>query len=94
MTRRNGVWVAAALGLLAALTSCAPAQQASSTRSYEVWVTNQSENKVQILDGQSVKVIAEIPVASKPHNVTFSPDFKTAYIASVGSNDFTVIDAV
>ena len=58
MTRRNGVVVAAALGLLVALTSCAPAQQASSTRSYEVWVANQRFDKVQILDGQSLKIIA------------------------------------
>ena len=65
----------------------------STAGAYEVWVTNQAVNKVQILDGQSLKVLAEVPGADKPHNVTFSPDFKTAYVASVGSNDFTVIDA-
>ncbi|HZX60314.1 MAG TPA: hypothetical protein VFF51_01065, partial [Candidatus Methylomirabilis sp.] len=84
MARDWRVFGALVLVLLILLPSYAAA--------YEVWVTNQSENKVQILDGQSLKILAEVPVASKPHNVAFSPDFKTAYVASVGSNDFTVID--
>src|SRR5574341_826061 len=58
---------------------------------YEVWVTNQGLNKVQVIDGDSLKVVGEISAGTKPHNVTFSRDFKRAYVANVGSN--TVIDA-
>ena len=60
---------------------------------YEVWVTNQGINKVQILDGKTLKVIAEITAGTKPHNVTFTDDGKFAWVANVGSNDVSVIDA-
>ena len=72
--------------------------------SFEIWVANQGLDKIQILDGESLKVTAEIdadtdgkPATSKPHMVLFSPDFKYAYVANVGSapktNNILVISA-
>jgi len=60
---------------------------------YEVWVTNQQTNKVQVLDGASLQVVDEISAGEKPHNLTFSKDGKRVYVANLRSNGVTVIDA-
>lgn len=59
--------------------------------SYEIWVTNQAKDSVQIIDGPTLKVVAEIPIdndgqsaTSKPHTISFSPDGRYAYVANVG----------
>lgn len=64
-----------------------------SAHAYEIWVTNQRTNKIQILDGTSLQVTGEITAGGKPHNITFGKDAKTAYVANLRSNDVTVIDA-
>ncbi len=72
--------------------------------SYEIWVANQGLDKIQIVDGESMKVTAEIsvdtddkPATSKPHMILFSPDYKYAYVANVGAapktNNILVIRA-
>ncbi|MBI3995142.1 MAG: YncE family protein [Nitrospirae bacterium] len=72
--------------------------------SFEIWVANQGLDKIQIIDGESLKVTAEIeadadgkPATSKPHMILFSPDYKYAYVANVGSapktNNILVIRA-
>jgi YVTN family beta-propeller protein len=63
-------------------------------KAYEVWVTNQRTNKIQIVDGGSLHVVGEIDAGQKPHNLTFSKDGKIAYVAELRSNAVTVIDAV
>jgi len=59
---------------------------------HEIWVANRGTDKVQILDGNTLKVKAQVSVGKKPQSVTFSPDFKRAYVANAGSGDVTVID--
>ena len=83
---RGGWWAGAGLVFLLVGTPVG-------ADAYEVWVTNQGLNKVQVIDGDSLKIIGEISAGTKPHNVTFSRDFKRAYVANVGSNNVTVIDA-
>ena len=72
--------------------------------SYEIWVTNQTEDNIQIFHSGTLKPIAKIPVdqdkipqTSKPHTIQFSPDRKFAYVANVGSkantNNILVIRA-
>lgn len=69
---------------------------------FEIWVTNQSADTVQIIDGRVFNLLAEIPVdddgkpaTAKPHTVRFSPDRRYAYVANVGAragrNNVTVI---
>ena len=60
--------------------------------SYEIWVTNQTKDNIQIFHSRTLKTIAKIPVdhdlipqTSKPHAIEFSPDRKFAYVANVGS---------
>ena len=70
--------------------------------SYEIWVTNQSKDAVQIIDGPTLKVVAEIPMdddgqpaTTKPHTISFSPNGRYAYVANVGaktgSHNITII---
>lgn len=74
----------------------------ASAKSYEIWVANQGLDKIQIIDGTTLKVTDEIemdgdgvPATSKPHMVLFSPGYRYAYVANVGAakdtNNITVI---
>jgi YVTN family beta-propeller protein len=79
-------WVGAGAFLLAGFT---PVTWGAG---YEIWVANQGLDRIQIIDGESLKVTAEIevdadgkPATSKPHMVLFSPDYQYAYIANVGA---------
>jgi YVTN family beta-propeller protein len=59
----------AVIAFLTALTSIAQGW------AYEVWVTNQDDHTVSIIDTETNKVIATItPGGKKPHNVAFSHD--------------------
>ena len=60
----------------------------------EAWVANMKGANVQIIDTSSNKVVKTIPTGAGAHNVTFSPDGKLAYIANLGTNSITIIDAV
>jgi len=84
-------WAVIALGVLLGSTGYGTTGWAAGS-TYEVWVTNQGINKVQILDGKTLGVIAEVAAGTKPHNVTFTADGKYAWVANVGSNNVTVID--
>jgi YVTN family beta-propeller protein len=80
-------------GLLMLLIAAHPlVAQEKMGGSYEIWVANQGLDKIQIVDGASMKVVSEIevdtdgkPATSKPHMIIFSPDYKYAYVANVGS---------
>ncbi|MGI0002661.1 MAG: YncE family protein [Nitrosopumilaceae archaeon] len=69
---------------------------------YEIWVTNQGLDKIQILkikDGETLEPVAEIeidgdgkPATSKPHMIFFDSATKYAYVANVGAGAVTIID--
>ncbi len=75
------------------------AQAGVSQSTHEIWVADQALDKIIVFDGATHQILAEIavdgdhqPATSKPHFVSFSPDFTYAYIANVGTNNLTVID--
>lgn len=52
---------------------------------YELWITNQARNLIQVVRDE--RIVAEIALDGPtrvPHIVTFSPDGRYAYLASVG----------
>src|SRR5262245_4321473 len=59
----------------------------------ELWVTNMKSANVQVFDPTTLKLVATIPADKGAHNVTFSPDEQLAFIANVGANNVTIIDA-
>jgi YVTN family beta-propeller protein len=66
---------------------------ATAARCAEVWVGNQRTATVQVVDAESLGLLAEIAVGLKPHNVVFSKDGHRAYVANLRSGDFSVVDA-
>ena len=60
----------------------------------EVWVTNMVSANVQVIDPDTMAVVATIPADKGAHNVTFSHDGKLAFIANTRANNVTIIDAV
>jgi len=72
--------------VVAAMSASSPAQ------AYEIWVTNQRTNKVQVINGKSLKVVAEIETGVKPHNITMNHNGTRAYVANLKSGNFVVID--
>jgi YVTN family beta-propeller protein len=89
---RPPVRIGRAVALLTGLVMLFGASLTASA--YEIWVTNQRTDRIQILTGTSLRVVDEIPAGEKPHNITFSKDGKTAYVANLRSNNVTVVDAI
>jgi DNA-binding beta-propeller fold protein YncE len=60
----------------------------------ELWVTNMKSANMQVFNPTTLKLSTTIPTDKGAHNVTFSPNGKLAFIANVGANNVTIIDAV
>jgi YVTN family beta-propeller protein len=60
----------------------------------EIWVVNQQTARLDIIDGESLEVVAEVETGVKPHLITMSPDEKRAYVANLRSGDISIVDAV
>ncbi|HMQ03020.1 MAG TPA: cytochrome D1 domain-containing protein [Pyrinomonadaceae bacterium] len=60
-------------------------------------VLNKTDNDMAIIDPVSMKVTAKVPVGVGPHEVVFSEDGKTAFVANYGTgpqpgNSLSIID--
>jgi YVTN family beta-propeller protein len=55
-------------------------------------VTTGRGGHVDVLDTNTLKFIASIPVGSRPWGIGLSPDGRYAYTANGPSNDVSVID--
>jgi hypothetical protein len=55
-------------------------------------VACEAANSLIILDIESGKVLAEIPVGAQPHFVLLSQDDALAYVSNRGSDDVSVVD--
>ncbi|MBI2879050.1 MAG: beta-propeller fold lactonase family protein, partial [Candidatus Rokubacteria bacterium] len=60
---------------------------------YTVYVTNQGENTISIIDGKAKKVLRTVKVSQgKPHNAILSKGNKWLYVANVGSGSVSIFD--
>src|SRR5438270_3423719 len=57
-----------------------------------LYVTNQLDNTLSVIDGSTYKVVATVPVGAFPAGVVVSPDGRHAYIAQGGDNAVAVFD--
>jgi len=58
-----------------------------------LWVCSRLNSHVYIYSIPELKMTADIEVGHDPDWITFSPDSKTAYVASAGSDSVSVVDA-
>ena len=85
-------WLTATVALLMvclglSIPSRAPAAE---TR---VFVTNEKSNNVTVIQPETQKVLATIPVGKRPRGVTVSRDGRRVFVANSNSNNVSVIDA-
>ncbi|MFM8395664.1 MAG: beta-propeller fold lactonase family protein [Acidobacteriota bacterium] len=55
------------------------------TSGYRVYVTNESSGDLSVIDGETLEVIATVPLGKRPRGIHASPDRKTIYVALSGS---------
>src|SRR5260370_6675291 len=89
-------WLAllVSLGMLAVTGSLAAAWSAtgSTIPDRSIYVTNQLDNTLPVIDGSNYKVVTTVPVGASPAGVAVSPDGRYAYIAEGGDDAVSVFD--
>ncbi len=90
------VW-SALLALLPLLAGCFSGQPAAKGPPMPeganiVYVVNEGDSTVSVIEGSTRSVIATIPVGKRPHYVALEPSGKRAYVTDGDSNSITVID--
>ncbi|MBI5198847.1 MAG: YncE family protein [Nitrospirae bacterium] len=61
----------------------------------EVYVTNQQDNSVSIIDTDTKKVLETVKIDGWfPHNIVFTPDGLEAWIANLGSANVSILDTI
>jgi YVTN family beta-propeller protein len=65
------------------------------TATREIWINNQTDNTISVLDASTLKPISAIALTGQgPHNIAFTPDGLLAFTSNVKSNDVSVVDTV
>ena len=59
----------------------------------EVWIGNNQENKVKVIDANSFEIIDEIECGLQPIRLTFTVDGKYVLVSNILSGDLAVIDS-
>jgi YVTN family beta-propeller protein len=86
------LWVAALLapvGGLVCATSPTAEKPAAPAR---IYVSNQLDNTVSVIDGATHKVVATVPVGVSPAHMAVSADRRSLYIANTGSDTVSVLN--
>ena len=78
--------LAAAAGFGVLLAMAAPAL------AHEVYVTNEKDNTISVIDSKSLEVVRTIKVGKRPRGITFSRDFKRFYVCASDDNAVQVYD--
>jgi len=75
------------LSILAALLLCA-----CNASAHWVYVTNEKDDTISVIDTESNEVIKTIEVGERPRGVTLSKDFKHLYICASDSDTVQIMD--
>lgn len=70
------------------LTMCMHAVNAD-----EIYVTNEKDNSVSVIDGRTLSVVRTLAVGKRPRGITFSRDFAKFFVCASDSNSVQVYDA-
>ncbi|WP_306296856.1 cytochrome D1 domain-containing protein, partial [Candidatus Entotheonella palauensis] len=60
---------------------------------YRVFVTNEKDDSVSVIDSRTNQVEATVKVGQRPRGIGFSPDRKFVYLALGEDNAIGVLDA-
>ena len=93
---RSYVTVAVACGfaLTTAVLAQSPNTQKATTPATALLVLSKQDRMLAIVDPQSLRVVAKVPVGEDPHEVVASSDGHTAYVTNYGFGRFHTISVV
>ncbi|WP_193141399.1 YVTN family beta-propeller repeat protein [Meridianimarinicoccus sp. MJW13] len=60
----------------------------------EIWVTNEKDDTISVIDVDTLEVIRTLPTGERPRGITFSHDFSRVYICASDSDTVQVMDPV
>ena len=83
--RRNRCW--SHLAAIAAVTWTALPLAAA-----EIWVTNEKDDTISVIDLDTLEVTRTIPTGQRPRGITFSKDYSRVYVCASDSDTVQVID--
>jgi DNA-binding beta-propeller fold protein YncE len=81
----------ALVGLLAVISSSSVAQQ---TPGRSIIALSKGEHVLAIVDPETLKIVAKVPVGPDPHEVVASSDGTTAYVSNMGNGDSHEVDVI
>lgn len=58
----------------------------------EIWVTNEKDDTISVIDVATLEVVRTIPTGERPRGITFSHDFSVVYICASDSDAVQVMD--
>jgi len=70
----------------------APSVVAVNPATHKVYVANEGDLTLSVLDGFALKVIATLPVGIGWHALAINPNTNRVYVANLGSSSLTVVD--
>jgi YVTN family beta-propeller protein len=90
---RSAVTLCAAVLLAAGGLACATSPSAEKPAApARIYVSNQLDNTVSVIDGASHKIVATVRVGVSPAQMAVSPDRRSVYIANTASNTVSVLN--
>lgn len=60
----------------------------------EIWVTNEKDDTVSVIDTATLEITRTIPTGERPRGITFSHDYSVVYICASDSDAVQVMDPV
>ncbi len=78
--------------LKAPLTALALILTATPSLAAEIWVTNEKDNTISVIDVDTLEVTRTIPTGERPRGIIFSHDHKVVYICASDSDSVQVMD--
>ena len=58
----------------------------------EIWVTNEKDNTISVIDVATLKVTRTLETGERPRGITFSKDFSKVYICASDSDTVQIMD--
>ena len=74
------------------LTTLTAALLSTTALADEIWVTNEKDDTISVIDVETLDVIRTIEAGERPRGITFSKDFSVVYICASDSDAVQVMD--